>query len=155
MSTEAKGLFGTLFDFEFKSFITIKFIKVIYVILMAIILLSALIYFILALVAGASQDGGIIVILLALIFIPLLTLVYLLILRIFMETIVVFFRIGENTSALVAAAGLPPVTGDMNSLPGPQPPAPTDSTGYDQEGGVPPPAPDSGQSQTYGEQGQR
>ncbi len=89
---------------DFNHFITVKFVKLIYVVLMAVLFLSAIIYFIAALVVGFSDDGSPLIILFALFFIPLVTLVYLVFLRIFMEAVVVFFRIGENTTAMATAA---------------------------------------------------
>lgn len=107
MPTDSKGFFAALFDFEFTTFITVKFVKLIYIVLMVVLFLSAALSFLLALVAGLSEGGSPRLILVALIFIPLITLVYLVFLRLFMEAIVVFFRIGESTSAMAAALPAP------------------------------------------------
>ncbi len=103
MATESKGFFSALFDLDFNHFITVKFVKLIYVVLMAVLFLSAIVYFLGSIVVGFSDQGSPLIILFALVFIPLVTLVYLVILRIFMESVVVFFRIGENTAAMAAA----------------------------------------------------
>ncbi|MGB3763483.1 MAG: DUF4282 domain-containing protein [Ornithinimicrobium sp.] len=104
MATESKGFFSALFDLDFNHFITVKFVKLIYVVLMAVLFLSAIVYFLASIVVGFSDQGSPLIILFALFFIPLVTLVYLVILRIFMESVVVFFRIGENTAAMAAGA---------------------------------------------------
>jgi Domain of unknown function (DUF4282) len=105
---ETKGFFAALFDFGFTSFITLKFLRVIYAILVCLILLVGVIF----LVVGLSHGGGDAV---AVIFVaPLTTLLYLIFVRIYMELIAMFFRIGENTSIMAAAlAGQapPPASG--------------------------------------------
>ena len=94
---EAKGLFAGLFDFSFTTFITLKFLRVIYAILMVLILLGGLVF----LLRGLSQGGGTAIA--TIIFVPLGVLLYLIFARISMELIALFFRIGENTSRRAAA----------------------------------------------------
>jgi hypothetical protein len=96
-SMETKGFFAALFDFGFTSFITLRFLKVIYAILVGLILLFGLVF----LLAGLSRGGGeaFATILLA----PLGTLLYLIFTRISMEVIAVFFRIGEHTETMAAS----------------------------------------------------
>ncbi len=106
MATDSKGFFSALFDLDFNHFITVKFVKVVYIVLLAIIFLIAALTLFSALLAGFAEDSSPWVFFFALIFVPIITLFYVVILRIFMEAVVVFFRIGENTTALVAA--LPP-----------------------------------------------
>jgi hypothetical protein len=93
---ETKGFFAALFDFGFTSFITLKFLRVIYTILVCLILVVGLIF----LIYGLSQGGGpaVAFILVA----PLVTLLCLIFVRIYMELIAMFFRIGENTSIMAA-----------------------------------------------------
>jgi asparagine N-glycosylation enzyme membrane subunit Stt3 len=100
-STE-KGFFPSLFDFSFTEFIALKFIKVIYAILATLIILATLLY--MALLLG--QGGAFIA--LGLFVVPLIGLVYLVMTRIGLEVIAVLFRIGQNTSALVALSSPPP-----------------------------------------------
>jgi hypothetical protein len=95
---ESKGFFAALFDFGFTSFITLKFLRVIYALLVGTVLLIGLI----CLVAGLSSGG--IVALFALILAPLVTLLYLIFIRIAMEVIALFFRIGEATNTMAAAS---------------------------------------------------
>jgi Domain of unknown function (DUF4282) len=93
---ETKGFFAALFDFGFTSFITLKFLRVIYTILVCLILFVGLLF----LIFGLAQGGGTAV---AVIFLaPLATLFYLIVVRIYMELIAMFFRIGENTSIMAA-----------------------------------------------------
>lgn len=129
-SMEAKGFFPALFDFSFTSFITLKFLKVIYAIIVCVVLLAGLVF----LVAGLSQGGGTAVA--SIIFAPLFTLLYLVFTRISMEVIAIFFRIGENTTIMAAnltGQAPPPPTPGYGSYPPPSPgpaPGPAPGTGY-------------------------
>ncbi len=104
---ETKGFFAALFDFQFTSFITLKFLRVIYAVLVAVILLLGLVFFIALATKGAAS------LIVGLILVPIVTLLYLVFARIWMETIALFFRIGENTSLMAAAMGrqAPPLAG--------------------------------------------
>jgi hypothetical protein len=110
---ETKGFFAALFDFGFTSFITLKFLRMIYTILVCLILLVGLLFFI----YGLSQGGGSAVV--AIILVPLATLLYLIFVRIYMELIAMFFRIGENTSIMAS------------KLSGQSPPPTAPGYGYD------------------------
>ena len=122
---EAKGLFAGLFDFGFTTFITLKFLRVIYIVLMVLILLGGLVFFLRLLFEGGAS------VVLAIVVVPFVTLLYLVFARIYMELIALFFRIGENTALLAAHAGGPPAGGPLGSGPG----GPAPPTGY----GTPPP----------------
>src|SRR6516162_294275 len=90
-SLDHRGFFAGLFDFGFTTFITLKFLKVIYAILVVLILLGGLFFFIATLAqGGASIAFGLTVV-------PLGTFLYLIFARVSMEIIALFFRIGENT----------------------------------------------------------
>jgi len=95
---EAKGFFASLFDFGFTSFVTLKFLRFIYGGLVTLILLTGVIL----LVASLSQGGT--YAFLAIVIIPIVTLFYLVVTRVSLEMMALFFRIGENTSLMVAAA---------------------------------------------------
>ena len=95
---ESRGFFASLFDFGFTSFITLKFLSVIYGVVVVLILLTSVVL----LVASLSQGG--IYAVLAIVVIPIVTLVYLVVTRVSLEIVALFFRIGENTSLMVAAA---------------------------------------------------
>lgn len=119
-----KGFFASLFDFSFTSFITLKFLKVIYAVMVGLILLMGLGFFL----GLASKGGGGAV--LALVVVPIATLAYLMFARMWLEIVAILFRIGENTSILAAAArggaSGPSATGYGYGQPpqGGQPPAP-------------------------------
>lgn len=92
---QGKGFFGSLFDFSFSSFITLRFIKIIYIIGMVVVGFLALgILFTIASRGGAGIVIG-----------PILSagffLFYVIVFRLILEFIVVIFRIGENTSLMV------------------------------------------------------
>ena len=91
---QTKGFFAALFDFSFTSFITLKFLKVIYGVLVVVVLLTGLLF----LVVGLARGGAGAV--LSIVAVPLVTLLYLVMVRIWMELIALFFRIGENTSIM-------------------------------------------------------
>lgn len=130
MNGDQKNFFSSLFDFDFKSFITIRFLKLIYIVLLALMCLGGAIWFLTGLF-GIIQGEAIG--LLAMIAAPIITLIYIVILRISLEAVVVFFRIGENTSTMVSLMqGGTPGPGNAPSghpgtppsgQPGPPPPA--------------------------------
>jgi len=97
---EAKGFFASLFDFGFTSFITLKFLRLIYGVLVVLILLAGVVFF----VASISQGG--LYILFAIVIVPIVTLIYLVLTRVSMEMVAIFFRIGENTNLMAASAGV-------------------------------------------------
>lgn len=97
--TDARGFFATLFDLDFTSFLTMKFLRIIYAVLLGALLLMGLVY----LIFGLSQGG--VIAFLSLLLVPVVTLIYIVLLRVGMEAIALFFRIGENTSKLVELAG--------------------------------------------------
>jgi len=100
---QSKNFFASMFDFSFSSFVTLRFIKVLYVIFMVFAGLIGLAIFF----TFASQGG--VSILLALILGPIAFFLYLLIYRVLLEFIVVIFRIAENTS-IMASKSEPPNT---------------------------------------------
>lgn len=110
VSREAKGFFASLFDFKFTSFITLRFLGVFYAVVVILILLSSALFFFAILSAGGPYA-------LVAIFIPIVTLVYLVLTRVCMEMIAMFFRIGENSSVMAAAStsGLAPTLLEADS----------------------------------------
>ncbi len=97
---EQKSFFASLFDFQFTSFITLRFLKVIYAVLVAVILLGGVVFLIAGLASGTASG-----VLVGLIVAPLATLFYLILARIYLEVIAMFFRIGDNTSLAVQLLG--------------------------------------------------
>lgn len=112
---ESRGFFASLFDLDFRSFVTLRFIKVIYVVAMVVIAVLALVFWI-ALLAGPSPA---VLKVLSIVFVPVGALVYLVLARIYLELVAVLFRIGDNTSRLVdqlGTGGTPP--GGPSARPG-------------------------------------
>lgn len=94
LKTESRGFIKTLFDTSFSSFITVRFVQVLYVISIFVLSAAALIA-----VVGAFDDSfgsGLGVLLLG--WIPYL--LALVLIRIFFESIVAVVRIAQNTSAI-------------------------------------------------------
>jgi uncharacterized membrane protein len=127
-----QGFLASLFDVEFKSLITTKVIKVLYILSMIVIGLAAL-----AFVAAAfanSVAGGLIVLLIVA---PLVALLYLIYVRVLLEIVIAVFRIMETNTELVALQ-----RGSGGGGPGvaaPSPPSPPPAT---------PPQPQAGQPET-------
>jgi hypothetical protein len=110
-SLEAKGFLQSLFDFGFSSFVTLKFIKVLYGLAIAWIALFSL----LVLIGLALRGGGWIFV--ALIVAPLVALIQTVVARVFLEIVAVQFRIGENTTILARSAeGQAPAAGEVPPL---------------------------------------
>jgi len=124
---EEKGFFGSLFDISFTSFVTVRLIKVIYVITLVLIGLAALV-FVVAAFADSVGTGVFVLVIVA----PLVSLLYVIYARVLLEIVIAIFRIAENTGGTVSllraqASGAPVAP----PPPPPEPPA----------GSVPPPAP--------------
>lgn len=86
------GFFGKLFDFSFEQFITLSIIKVIYILLIVLSGLGALGL----LISLAAQGGAAIV--LGLILAPIVFIVYVILARVWLEFLIVVFRIADNTA---------------------------------------------------------
>lgn len=95
---KAKGFFASLFDFGFTSFITLRLLSVIYGMLVGLVLLASVIAAATILKDGTYPWFAIVVV-------PIVALIYLVLARVSMEMIALFFRIGENTNLMVASAG--------------------------------------------------
>ncbi|MGN6637138.1 MAG: DUF4282 domain-containing protein [Oryzihumus sp.] len=103
---DAKGFFGALFDLSFTTFVTLRFLKVIYAVMVGLILLTGLIFFVASLMRGGAA------VLVGLVVVPIVTLLYLVLARVSLEAVALFFRIGENTTIMAgrnpAAGPVPP-----------------------------------------------
>lgn len=98
VSTEdAKGFFGALFDFSFGSYITLKFIKLIYIVATALIGLVVLVFVVMGLASGNAGT-----ILASIIMVPLFGLFYLIWTRIMLEIVAIIFAIGGDASSIRA-----------------------------------------------------
>ena|ERR1700733_7710349 len=95
-SPAGRGFLRSLFDLSFTSLITVKLVKVIYVLWMIVIGLGALGS--IAVAFRASHTLGFLVLF---IIAPIISLFYLVMARVFLEIFVVLFRIQENTGELV------------------------------------------------------
>lgn len=84
---ENKSFFGSLFDFSFSSFITPKIIKILFVIGLILVVILTLFYIILAFVSHIAF--GVVVLILS----PIIFLLYMLAVRIYLELLIVIFRI--------------------------------------------------------------
>lgn len=84
--------FGPLLDFRFTKFITVNIVQVLYIVGIAVIALYTLAVVIA--MFRASVGAGIA----ALIFAPVVFVISVLLLRVYLEIIVVLFRIAESTS---------------------------------------------------------
>jgi hypothetical protein len=89
--SEDAGFFAALFDFEFKSFVALRFIKVIYIIAIVFIGLAGLGFLFFAL-----AQGDVLSVLFALVGLFF----YLILVRVTLEVIALLFRIGEDTTAI-------------------------------------------------------
>jgi hypothetical protein len=95
---QQKGFFARLFDFSFSEFITTSIIKVLYVIAIiaaAIVALGILVTGLMAL-SGDPLRGVAMVILS-----PIAFILYVILARIYLELIIIIFRIEENTDKIV------------------------------------------------------
>lgn len=104
----SKGFFASLFDTSFSSLITTRVIKVIYVLTLVVIGLVAL-AFVLGAFARSAGAGVLTLFILA----PLVSLVYIIYTRVFLELFIAIHRLVEYNGELVALTrqqmGLPPV----------------------------------------------
>ena len=94
------GFFPSLFDFKMTNFITMRVIRLLYAISAVLIVIAGAI----AMIAGlmGSYGGGSAKILVV-IFVPLGTLLYLIIVRLWVEFLANLYRIGDNTQKMVNA----------------------------------------------------
>lgn len=92
---ETKGFIGRLFDLSFSEFITTQIIKVLYVIAMIGAAVGGLVVLL-----GGFRSGSFMGVLTGLILAPVLFLLYVILARIWLETLIVLFRIAENISKI-------------------------------------------------------
>jgi uncharacterized membrane protein len=97
---EDKGFFGALFDMSFSEFVTTKLVKLLYILLLIAIAIGLVVGLITSLVSMFSR-GGFLAGLMGLIFTPIGALIWIIMARVWMELIIVVFRIAENTTDLV------------------------------------------------------
>ncbi|MFC7402523.1 DUF4282 domain-containing protein [Citricoccus sp. GCM10030269] len=95
-AVEDKGFFGALFDFSFRSFVTVSFAKIIYIILIVLIALGWLFY----VIAGFAVDPALGFGALLMGWIP--GFVMLVLARVMIEFYIAMVRTSQNTAATVA-----------------------------------------------------
>ena len=100
-SDEAKGLLRSLFDFQFTSLITLKVIRFVYLLIVVLYSVGAVFLFIAGIASGTASG-----IFSSLIIVPIGYLVYLTLTRIWMEILIVVFRLGDDVRAIRMGGGL-------------------------------------------------
>ena len=91
---QQKGFFAALFDLSFSEFITTKLIKVLYILLLVLIAIG----YVVAVITGFADSFG--QGLLMLVVGAIGAFLYVILARVWMEIIIVLFRIAENTSEI-------------------------------------------------------
>ena len=92
---ESKGLFKALFDFSFEHYVAVKFAKFIYGLLLVALGIGILAFIVTTL--GNSYSGAATKLFMIVIVLPIGSFVYLVMLRIYMELLLVLFKIAEHT----------------------------------------------------------
>lgn len=94
---DTKGFFGALFDLSFNSMITVRIVQLLYVLSLVMIGLIVLAIFIAA--ADDSSASAVIVLILS----PFIFIITAIFARVYLETLIVLFKIAENTGDTAAA----------------------------------------------------
>jgi hypothetical protein len=92
---QEKGFFGRLFDLSFNEFVTTSIIKVLYILAIIGSAIGALV-----ILGGMFASGSFGGILMGLILAPVIFIVYVIMARVWLEVLIVIFRIAENTAKL-------------------------------------------------------
>ena len=99
-STSEVGFLKSLFDFQLRHYITLRVLRVLYVITTVIILLFSVVFMIVTVFQYGEFYMGYREFILVLLT-PLGTLLYLILLRLWIETLANLQRIGDNTQKMV------------------------------------------------------
>ena len=92
---DTQGFLGSIFDFSFTEFITIRIIKFLFILGIIFAAIGTLLLIITSFSKGIGAG------ILALVLSPLIFLIYVLFARIWCEMVIVVFRIAEHTGRLV------------------------------------------------------
>jgi hypothetical protein len=112
MGNATTPFFGKLFDLTFTKFVTPSLVQLIYGLGMALILLVWLVALIASLTQGFMAFLGMLVIG------TIVAFLYLLMLRVWMELIIILFRLGDTTQQIATAlTGNAPPTGGFPVMP--------------------------------------
>ena len=98
---QKKGFFAALFDMSFSSFITVRIVQLLYWLSLIGIGLTILIL-VIALVSRSVGAG-----VLGLILAPFIFIIWAIFVRVYLETIIVLFKIADNKGEMAAAGGQP------------------------------------------------
>lgn len=90
-----KSFISSIFDFSFRSFVTPKFIKFLFVLGIIIAAICTIIMLV------SCFIGSVVIGVVALIFSPIIFLLYVLAMRIYLELMIVIFRLQEDVAKLV------------------------------------------------------
>lgn len=99
-SQAPRGFFSKLFDFSFETFITPSIIKILFILILVVIALGALGMIIVGFTQGVLS--GLATLIIA---VPIGGFLYILFARVWLEIVVVLFRIEENTSIMAERSG--------------------------------------------------
>jgi len=94
--SEIAGI-GALFDMSFSRFITVSIIRILYILGICGIVLGWISFVIVGFSRGAAAGLGMFILA------TIMAVIYVIFLRVWLELIVVVFRIGENTNAIASA----------------------------------------------------
>ncbi|HEU5157957.1 MAG TPA: DUF4282 domain-containing protein [Streptosporangiaceae bacterium] len=98
-----KGFFGSLFDFSFDNFIATKLVKFLYVLSLILASIAAIVYVVVGLVALGNGSGvGVLFIILA----PIIWLFFLVLARLYLELVIVMFKISEDIKDIRDSGGV-------------------------------------------------
>lgn len=98
MLRDEKGLLATVFDMSFTHFVTLRIVRWLFVLGIVAITVGAIVSFITAFEPRYSEGHPIVIIVLT----PIVWFALIVALRVALETVVVFFRIAENTGEMAA-----------------------------------------------------
>ena len=98
-TAEKSGFFGSLMDTRFNNLITPSMVRFLYILLMVVIAIGLVV----AIIAGFADSPGSGVA--ALIIGPIVALLYLILARVYMELIIVLFKIRESTEQIAENTG--------------------------------------------------
>lgn len=114
---EEKGFFASLFDLSFTEFVTPRIIKVLFLLAIILLAVGAL---------GVIVNGfanSLLLGLAALVFSPILFLLYVLCVRVWLEVIIIMFRIADNTRQTAVNTGAAPPSPGVGGSEGMEPKA--------------------------------
>ena len=94
---QERGFFARLFDFSFESFITPTIIKALFIIYLVMVAFIAI-----AMVIVGFTQSTLVGIIALIIGVPIFGFIYILVGRVWLELVIIFFRIHENTETLAA-----------------------------------------------------